>query len=220
MFTQLLGAAVSTAMVSNPEFRHAYDESHIGGLLAMVLAPLGPFGSFCLIILALATIANNTPNIYSVSLTLQVLARKTQRVPRFVWVLLSSITYLAISIPGYDHFSDMLETFLLVISYWVAIYQAIALVEHFVFRGGVRGYRPDDYTDAKALPPGYAALAAFLFGVMGATLGTSRPGFIGPIGKLCGGPELGGDVGAEIAFAFSSVSFLALRAAEKSYLRR
>ncbi|KAK5663505.1 hypothetical protein OQA88_3935 [Cercophora sp. LCS_1] len=220
VFTQLLGAAVATTMVHNPEFRHAYDDSHIGGLLALVLAPLGPFGSFCLIILALATIATNTPNIYSVSLTLQILARKTQRVPRFVWVLLSTVTYLAISIPGYDHFADMLETFLLIISYWVAIYEAVALVEHFVFRGGVRGYRPEDYTDASALPPGYAAVTAFMVGVAGAILGTSRPGFIGPIGELCGKPGLGGDVGAGLAFGFTAVTFFALRSVEKSHFGR
>jgi hypothetical protein len=31
------------------------------------------------------------------------------------------------------------------IAYWLAIYSGIALVDHFVFRRGFDGYRPEDY---------------------------------------------------------------------------
>jgi purine-cytosine permease-like protein len=90
LFTELLGAAIISATKINNgvnPYADGYAQSAVGGLLAAVLfPPLGGFGKFCLVILALSIIGNNIPNIYSVALTLQVLGRWTQRVPRFIWV--------------------------------------------------------------------------------------------------------------------------------------
>ena len=88
------------------------------------------------------------------------------------------------------------------------------------------------------LPPGIAAILAFCFGVMGAVLGmaqvvspytlpplppsyilTTFQWFTGPIGKLCG-TEYGGDIGFELAFAFTATSYLVLRTIEKHYFKR
>lgn len=220
IFTELLGAAVMTAAVGDADFLDAYNDHGIGGLLHQVLVPrLGRFGDFCLVILALSIIANNCPNIYSVSLSLQVMHRETQRVPRFIWVIIGTGVYIAIAIPGYNHFAEWLENFMTIIAYWLAIYEGISLTEHFVFRRGFSGYRPEDYTDASKLPPGIAAGLAFCFGVMGAVLGMAQVWYIGVIGKLCG-TDYGGDVGFELAFAFSSISYLVLRTIEKNYFKR
>lgn len=99
---------------------------------------------------------------------------------------------------------------MLVIAYWLAIYEGIALSEHIFFKKGFQGYRPENHMDASRLPPGMAAMTAFLFGVMGAVLGMAQVWFTGPIGKFCGA-EYGGDVGFELAFAFSSISYCGLR---------
>lgn len=220
VFTELLGAAISTAMINNQAYIDAYAGSGVGGLLAQVLVPpLGRFGEFCVAVLALSIVANNCPNIYSVSLTLQVLAQATQRIPRFLWTAVGTGVYIAIAIPGYDHFEAALENFLLIIGYWLAIYEGISLVEHFVFRRGFLGYRPEDYMDAKKLPPGIAALSAFAVGIVGAVLGLSQTWYTGPIGKLCGA-EFGGDVGFELAFSFAAVTYLGLRALERRYFGR
>ena len=115
-FTEMLGAAVITAAVNNADYSAGYNNAGIGGLLAAVLVPsLGRFGQFCLVILALSIIANNCPNIYSVSLSLQVLARWTQMVPRFLWTFIATLVYVAIAIPGYSHFTSVLEDFMLLI---------------------------------------------------------------------------------------------------------
>jgi NCS1 nucleoside transporter family len=220
VFTELLGAAIMTATVTNDAYTVAYSDSGIGGLLATVLVPpLGRFGEFCVVILALSIIANNCPNIYSVSLSLQVLAKDTAKVPRFIWVLIGTGIYIAISIPGYDHFESWLENFMLVIGYWLSIYTGISLTEHFVFRRGFGGYRVEDYATPSALPAGFAAIGAFLCGVMGAVLGMSQVWFTGPIGRLAGG-EFGGDIGFELGFSFSVTSYLVLRSVEKSYFKR
>ncbi|KAL8743128.1 MAG: hypothetical protein Q9190_004482 [Brigantiaea leucoxantha] len=123
LFTEFLGVAVATAMTFDPvtfeptnSYAVGYDGAGIGGLLAAVLfPPLGRFGQFCLVILALSIIANNCPNIYSVGLSLQVLGRWTQAVPRFVWTFVGTLVYCAIAIPGYSHFESVLENFMLVI---------------------------------------------------------------------------------------------------------
>jgi NCS1 nucleoside transporter family len=127
LFTEMLGAAVATAMAANEGnnvYMDGYHSSGIGGLLAAVIVPpLGRFGQFCLVVLALSIIANNCPNIYSVSLSLQLLARVSQRVPRFVWTFIGTLIYCAIAIPGYGHFVSVLENFMLLIAYWLAIYE-------------------------------------------------------------------------------------------------
>jgi len=161
-FTEMLGLAIATATVNNPAYAAAYEDNAIGGLLAQVLFPhLGGFGKFCLVIVALSIIGNNCPNIYSLSFSLQILTHYAQYIPRFVWTLIGTVIYCAIAIPGYSHFESVLENFMLVIAYWLAIYEGISLPEHFIFRGGFSGYIPSEYDQPMKLPPSFAALGAF-----------------------------------------------------------
>ena len=122
LFTEMLGLAVATAYIpeSTPGARNpyydGYHHSGVGGLLAAVLfPPLGDFGKACLVFLALSIIANNCPNIYSVTFSLQVMGRWTQAVPRFIWTFVGTVVYCVIAIPGYSHFEDVLEDFMLLI---------------------------------------------------------------------------------------------------------
>ena len=102
--------------------------------------------------------------------------------------------------------------------YWLAIYEGISLTEHFVFKQ--RKYDITIWNSPGLLPPGLAAVLAFCFGVFGAVMGMSQAWFIGPIGKRIGDPAYGGDVGFELAFAFSAVSFAVLRTFEKKHFGR
>lgn len=112
----MLGVAVMQAtdgMADDNPYYQGYKKSGSGGLLgAVLIPPFGRFGQFCLVVLALSIIANNCPNIYSVSLTAQVLGRWTQRVPRFLWTGVATLVYIAIAIPGYTHFEVVLENFM------------------------------------------------------------------------------------------------------------
>ncbi|KAK0748066.1 permease for cytosine/purines, uracil, thiamine, allantoin-domain-containing protein [Apiosordaria backusii] len=225
LFVELLGAAVATALVKNADYATAYDNAGVGGLMAAVLEPnVEPgFDKACLVLVALSIIANNCPNIYSVSFSLQALAKQTRQVPRFVWTIFGTGVYVGISIPGYDRFETWLETFVLSTGYWLAIYVAISLVEHFVFRGGFHGYSGydvEDITSPQRLPPGFAAIVAFLVGVIGVALGMSQEWYTGVIAKLCGGEENGGDVGVWLGFTFSFLTYIGLRALERSCFGR
>ena len=117
-FTEMLGLAVATATLDTVDTSYAagYSASGIGGLLAAVLfPPLGRFGQFCLVILALSIVANNCPNIYSLTFSLQLMTHYTQAVPRFIWTFIGTLVYCAIAIPGYSHFESVLENFMLLI---------------------------------------------------------------------------------------------------------
>ncbi|KIW86695.1 uncharacterized protein Z519_12681 [Cladophialophora bantiana CBS 173.52] len=219
-FTQMLGVAIATAIPSNQAYADAYAKNAVGGLLHQVLVPqLGGFGEFCLVVLALATLANNVPNIYSLTFSLQILTHYAQRVPRFLWTLVGTVIYCAIAIPGYDHFESVLENFMLVIGYWLAIYEGIALPEHFLFKRGFSGYVPEYYDQPKQLPPSIAVLGAFLCGVLGAAMGMAQVWYIGPIGKLIG-IGYGGDIGFELAFSFTAVTYVPFRWLERRYFHR
>lgn len=134
LFTEILGLAVATAYVPastpgnvNPYY-DGYKSSGVGGLLAAVLVPpLGRFGDFCLVILALSIIASNCPNIYSLTFSLQIMGQWTQVVPRFLWTLVGTVVYCAIAIPGYSHFESVLENFMLLIVCCLSIFFSLPL---------------------------------------------------------------------------------------------
>ena len=104
--------------------------------------------------------------------------------------------------------------------YWLAIYEGVALTEHFVFKRGFSGYDITIWKNPNLLPLGVAGVTAFLFGVLGAVMGMAQVWFVGPIGKLIGNPKFGGDLGFELAFTFSAISYFCLRTIEKRIMKR
>lgn len=224
LFTEILGAAVITATAINGGdniYQEGYNQAGVGGLLGAVLFDkLGGFGKFCVVILALSIIANNCPNIYSVSLTLMVMGRWTRHVPRFLWSAIATGVYIAVAIPGYSQFESTLENFMNMIAYWLSIYEGIVITDHLVFKRGFSGYRPENYEDRTLQPPGIASSLAFAFGVAGVIVGMSQSWWEGPIAKHAGVAPFGGDVGFELGFAFSSVSYLIMRTFELRVFKR
>lgn len=106
------------------------------------------------------------------------------------------------------------------IGYWLAIYEGIAVSDHFIFKRGIGGYNPEHYDKPGELPPGIAAIAAFCFGVVGMVTGMSQTWFVGPIAKHAGLPGIGGDVGFELGFLFAFVSYVPLRMLEMKMFKR
>ena len=94
------------------------------------------------------------------------------------------------------------------------------MTEHFVFKRGFQGYDILAWKSPHLLPLGVAAVTAFLFGALGAAMGMAQVWFVSPIGKLIGNPKFGGDIGFELAFTFSAISYLGLRFIEKRIMKR
>jgi len=190
-----------------------------GDLLAGVAGPLGGFGKFLVVLLALSVIANNIPNDYSLGLSMQVLGHAFQRVKRYIWTLIGAVVYVAIALPVASNFNETLTSFLLLIAYWLGPWAIILIIEHFVFRRG--RYNVDDWNTPSRLPIGWAAMISMAIGLVGAGLGFAQVFIIGgnvtpitgPIGGLINKPY-GMDVGFELGLVLAAISYLILRRIE------
>jgi NCS1 nucleoside transporter family len=212
-----------------------------GDLLAGVAAPLGTFGTVLVALLALSTIANNIPNDYSLGLSMQVLGKWFMRVPRYIWTLIGAVVYIVLSVglvATGSNFNQTLNSFMLLVAYWLGPYAIILVIEHFVYRRG--RYNVDDWNTRSRLPLGWAAIVSMVIGLIGAYLGFSQAlsissktlaipgvhvtsfgcqagictfGITGVIGGLVNPPG-GMDVGFELALVLAGISYLILRRIE------
>ncbi|EJU01230.1 hypothetical protein DACRYDRAFT_22455 [Dacryopinax primogenitus] len=211
---ETLGAAMTT--VTPDEYQAAFADGGIGGLIGAGLSPAKGFGQFLLVLLALSIVGNNIPNMYSLALTAQVLGRWVQMIPRFFLVLVGTAVYIVLAIVGASHFEDWLDTLLVLLSYWLAIYSTILIEEHFIFRGGKwTNYMPNEYNNTRLLPLGLAALFALCCGIAGAVLGMATVWYVGVLGRLIGDPVFGGDIGFELALGFTAITYPPARWLEK-----
>jgi NCS1 nucleoside transporter family len=190
-----------------------------GQLLAVALLPLAGFGKFLVFLLALSIIANNIPNDYSLGLSIQVFGRTWQRVPRYLWTLIGAVIYVIIALLTASSFNSTLNSFVLLIAYWLGPWAIILILEHFVIRHG--RYNLADWNQRRRLPIGWAAIVAMAAGMFGATLGFAQVWVInnhtypitGPIGGLINKP-FGMDTGFELGVVLALVVYLILRPIE------
>jgi purine-cytosine permease-like protein len=191
-----------------------------GQLLAVGLSPLGAIGKLLVFILALSIIANNIPNDYSLGLSVQVFGRSWQRVPRYLWTLIGAVIYVIFALLTAGSFNNTLNSFLLLVAYWLGPWAIILLVEHFVIRHG--RYNVEDWNNRQRLPIGWAAIVSMAIGLFGVFLGFAQTlvinGQFNPVMGLVGGlvnkANGGMDVGFELGIVFSLVSYLILRPIE------
>ena len=213
-----IGAACYAATAINPDWLDAYNSGSVGGLIGAVLAPVGGFGKFCLVLLALSIVANNIPNNYSLGLSAQVLGNWAVKVPRFIWTFVGVIVYVIAAVAGRNHFATILDSFLLCMGYWFTPFFVVIFEEHLIFRRQV--YNLEDWATRKNLPVGLAAAFAFSAGVVLAIMGMSQEWYVGPIALAAGGPPFGADLGFEMGFATTAILYPPLRYLEKRHFKR
>ncbi|CAL9734073.1 purine-cytosine permease Fcy2p [Monosporozyma servazzii] len=219
-FCMILGAASAMGAVNDPTWNEYYQKNSMGGLTYAILVPnsLHGFGEFCCVLLAMSTIANNIPNMYSIALSMQAIYAPFAKVPRVIWTMCGNASVLAIGIPACYYFDSFMENFMNSIGYYLAIYSAIAVTEHFVFRKGFKGYNVEDYDNWDKLPIGIAGTSALIVGAFGVALGMDQTYWVGEIGRLIG--ENGGDIGFELGASWSFIVFILVRPLEIKYFGR
>lgn len=111
------------------------------------------------------------------------------------------------------YFDDTLQTLLSVIGYWTVIHITVVIEEHLIFRRSWASYDFNSWNDPSVLSFGWASVAAFAFGFIGAALGMQVTWYKGPIASLIG--KSGANIGHELTFAFSGIVFPVLRWMEK-----
>ncbi|KAJ5856416.1 uncharacterized protein N7529_010360 [Penicillium soppii] len=213
----LLGACISSALDTNPEWQAAYDVG-IGEILKTIIYPTG-FAKFLLVLLVLSGIGVNVIAIYSGALSAQLFAPPFAKVPRVIWSFLVFAGVLALGIAGRNQLLAVLENFLSLLGYWNTSFFAILFIEHYYFRkGSLANYDLDAWNDPSRMPVGYAGLAAFLCGAAGWIVGMVETYYVGALAKMIG--KDGGDIANELALVFSSVSYLPIRKLELRYVGR
>ncbi|KAJ5329747.1 hypothetical protein MYU51_011835 [Penicillium brevicompactum] len=213
----LLGACISSALDTNPEWQAAYDNG-IGEILKEIIYPTG-FAKFLLVLLVLSGIGVNVIAIYSGALSAQLFAPPCAKVPRVIWSFLVFAGVLALGIAGRNKLLDVLENFLSLLGYWNTSFFAILFIEHYYFRkGSLANYDLDAWNDSSRMPVGYAGLAAFLCGAAGWIVGMVETYYVGALANMIG--KDGGDIANELALVFSSVSYLPIRKLELRYVGR
>ncbi|HEX8983468.1 MAG TPA: cytosine permease [Ktedonobacterales bacterium] len=169
----------------------------------------GILASIVVLLLAFSTIANNVPNDYSFALSLQVLG---VNIPRWILTLVGAVAYILIALLIAQGFNANLEGFLLLIAYWLGGYAAISFIEDRLRKGS---YPVADYTDASKMPPGIAAVASMVIGLIAAAFGINQAAtinFEGPLSKALADA----DIGFPLAIIVTGIVYYFLRKWEMS----
>lgn len=214
ILVQVLGAALYTGAQNNPSWKAAYAEYGVGGPLAKALEPAGGFGKFLLVLAGLSSIPNNIPNNYSFALHAQNFGPWAIKVPRIAFVTIGFVVATIVGCVASFSFESSLLTVLSIVGYWTVIHLVVVAEEHIFFRRcRWSAYDFDAWANARLLPFGWAAIAAFTFGFLGAALGMKVTWYTAPIASLIG--KKGGNIGHELTFGFSALAFPVFRWLEK-----
>ena len=158
-FALLVGIGLATGISSDSDYATAYSTSQ-GALLVEAFAPLGAFGRFCAVVVALGLIANLIPPTYSSGVDFQLLARQAARVPRWVWNSVGVVIYTVCALAGRNYLAEIFTNFLALMGYWVAVWMALTLEEHLLFRQPPRwltrrrrGSAHNTHTDSNGTAP-------------------------------------------------------------------
>lgn len=204
----VLGCCVGSSMSINKEWADSYEDG-LGHLIQTMLYPRG-FAKVLLVVLVLSGIGINCIAIYSAAISIQLLARPLQVVPRAFWTLMIFVGILLLGVAGRSHLLAVLENFLALLGYWNTAFFVILFTEHYLFReGSLDNYDLELWNTPSKMPIGIAGLLAFLLGIVGCILGMVQTWYVGVISKKIG--DTGGDLGNELAFAFTLVAYVPLR---------
>ncbi|KAI9568123.1 purine-cytosine permease [Boletus coccyginus] len=199
-----LGAAFAAAAPNVPVWNAAFqDSSSVGGLLYGVLTPLGGFGKFLTVLVALSVPSACAPTMYTFSTSFMSVARWFSLVPRWVYVFVSAGILIPVAIVGARRFYATFVDILSVIGYWSTAFAAIVITEHLLFRGA-------SFTET-AVPAVLAFVCAF-----GALVPfMSQAWYVGPVAR-----RGSGDCGVYVGFVVAALCYAVLRRLERWWDRQ
>ncbi|KAL8672679.1 MAG: hypothetical protein Q9168_002863 [Polycauliona sp. 1 TL-2023] len=201
---------------TNAGWDTAYKTSS-GALVLAGFEPLGGFGKFCGVVVALGVGSNVVPSFYGTALDFQVLGKVWKGIPRYLWVTVAAIICLVCGVAGRDQLFLIFQNFLALMGYWLVMFIMIVFEEHVIFQ------RNKDFDwaageDRTKLPVGIAALMAFLVGWVGPILGMYQVWWTGPVARLLG--DSGADLGIWLAICITAVVFPPVRFMERRWIGR
>lgn len=213
-FVYLVAVGLATGALHQPAWAEA-NEISTGALIVAGFAPLQGFGKVCAVIIALGVVANSVPGTYSSSLGCQTMGRYGKAVPRWVWSSVLVLIQLVLGLAGRQSLFDIYSNFVALMGYWIEFMVCICLEEQLIFHRN-RGWDWAQWENKKYLPQGWAALASFIVGWVGAVIGMSQAWYVGPVSELAAGADLGMWIG----FGMTMVTYPPLRCIELRYIGR
>ncbi|CCX31836.1 Similar to Purine-cytosine permease fcyB; acc. no. C8V329 [Pyronema omphalodes CBS 100304] len=237
IISEIIGIGLASGAVKEGAWKDALDQG-AGTLMVEAFKPLGGFGKFCAVVLALGPIANTIPGVYSSALAFQILHQKAILIPRFFWTIFGILLYTVCAIAGRNKLFPIFENFLALMGYWVAYWVVIQVEDEVLFGWWRRrvecsgcsgeaqqgddsevhnmaGYTWTSWNQKTKLPLGLAAITAFLIAWMGGILSMYQLWWVGPLGKAAYG-----DIGVPVGVAFAAVVYPPLRWCEVRIFRR
>lgn len=159
--------------------------------MGLVQRAMGPLAAVGLLGAVVGTLTANVVNIYTAATAVLTMGLKFHRLRA---TLLAGALGLILALLGARGFSANYEDFLLLISYWIAPWMAVLVVDYYL--------KPKDASG------GIGGFWAFLIGVLCTVPFISQSLFEGPVARLLGG----GDVGYYVGFLTALFSYLLIRA--------
>ena len=202
----ILGSAMGGAVPVVPGWADAYAAYGAGGVFAAMLAPVGGFGKFVLVLLALSVLGQLAISMYSIALNLQMVLPVFTKTPRYLFIVVVSVVMIPIGIKVAEQWEESLHNFLALIGYWAGCFDAVLIVEFLAFRR--RDYAAYDHAvwnAGRRLPSGVPALAASLVSMGMVVPGIAAVWFTGPIAAKTG------DIGFEMAFFLTAIFYFPFR---------
>lgn len=126
-FAFVVGVGLGSGTFTNPEWAAAYEVSQ-GALLVEAFKPLGSFGSFCSVVLALSLVGNMVPPSYASGIDFQALGRVWERIPRLFWNSVALVIPMICAIAGRAHLAEIFTNFLALMGY---VHDSSVLMMHF-----------------------------------------------------------------------------------------
>lgn len=212
-----LGAVFAASAPFTPSWEAGFDGgNNVGGLMAAVLSPLGGFGKFLVVVIALTIPSSLAPTMYTFTSSFMTISTFFSRIPRWVFIIISEGVLIPVAVVGATRFFTTFTDVINLIGYWSCVFGAIVLTEHFAIRrGDFTSYDLQIWDKAACLPPGIAALVAFLCAFAVIIPCMSQVWYTGPIAQ-----SGTGDIGILGGSAVAIVLYIPLRRAEKAYTCR
>ncbi|KAI0341334.1 cytosine-purine permease [Trametopsis cervina] len=212
-----IGAVFAASAPFNPTWDTGFAGGNsVGGLIEAVLSPLGGFGKFLTVLLALTIPSACAPTMYTFGSSAMTITPWFAKVPRYVFTVISEAILIPVAIVGATHFYDTFVDILSIIGYWSAVFATIILTEHFLFRrADFSLYDISIFDSPRRLPAGIAAVLAFWCAVGIIVPSMSQVWYTGPIAQ-----SGTGDIGILAGSAVAFVVYVGARAVERSVFHR
>ncbi|KAF8434519.1 purine-cytosine permease [Boletus edulis BED1] len=209
-----LGVAFAAAAPNVPVWKTAFqDSTSVGGLMYGVLSPLGGFGKFLTVLVALSVAGACAPTMYTFSTSLMSVAHWFCLVPRWVYILVSEAILIPVAIIGAQKFYTTFVDILSVIGYWSTAFAGIVITDHVLFRGASfteTAYPIATWDAPGLLPRGTPAVLAFICAFGALVPFMSQAWYVGPVAR-----DGSGDCGIYVGFVVAVLAYAVLRWLEK-----